>query len=219
MTYLIYKPYGMLSQFSPEGDKDTLADLPFTFARDVYPVGRLDADSEGLLLLTSDKTVNHRLLDPRFAHERTYYVQVDGAITDEALHQLAAGVTISVDGKAHRTRPATAQRLTDEPDLPPRHPPIRFRANIPTTWIALTLTEGKNRQVRRMTAAVGFPTLRLVRWAIGHLTASGMQPGEVRLLDNDDITTLLNAPTGAQPGATPHARSAKNLPVRPRKRW
>lgn len=219
VTYLIYKPYLMLSQFSPEGDKQTLADLPFAFAKDVYPVGRLDSDSEGLLLLTSDKTINHRLLDPRFAHQRTYYVQVDGAITDEALRQLAEGVTISVDGKAHLTRPAIAQRLTDEPDLPPRNPPIRFRANIPTSWIALTLTEGKNRQVRRMTAAVGFPTLRLVRWSIGHLTAAGMQPGEVRLVDNDDISTLLSAPMGSQAGAIPHARPAKNLPLRPRKRW
>ncbi len=180
MHYLIYKPFGMLSQFSKEGDKPTLADLPHVLRRDVYPVGRLDADSEGLLLLTSDKTVNHRLLDPRFAHPRTYYVQVDGAITDEAIQQLVDGVTITIDGKPHNTLPAQAQRLPDEPDLPARNPPVRFRANIPTSWIALTLTEGKNRQVRKMTAAVGFPTLRLVRWSIGHLTAAGMRPGEVR---------------------------------------
>ncbi|HEX9956354.1 MAG TPA: pseudouridine synthase, partial [Fibrella sp.] len=152
MHYLIYKPFGMLSQFSPEGDKPTLADLSFAFGRDVYPVGRLDADSEGLLLLTNDKSINHRLLDPRFAHERTYYVQVDGAVTDEALQQLAEGVTITVDGKPHHTYPAIARRI-DEPDLPPRNPPIRFRAAIPTSWLALTLTEGKNRQVRKMTAA------------------------------------------------------------------
>lgn len=211
----------MLSQFSPEGDKHgpggaqsrsaTLADLPHPFAKDVYPVGRLDADSEGLLLLTSDKTINHRLLDPRYAHQRTYYVQVDGAITDEALHQLADGVTISVDGKPHHTRPALARRL-EEPNLPPRNPPIRYRANIPTTWIALTLTEGKNRQVRRMTAAVGFPTLRLVRWAIGHLTAAGMQPGDVREVAPDELTKLLGT---SQPA---HAQSTQNLPLRPRKR-
>ena len=191
MHYLIYKPFGMLSQFSKEGDKPTLADLPHTFRRDVYPVGRLDADSEGLLLLTGDKAINHRLLDPRFAHQRTYYVQVDGAITDEAVQQLADGVTITVDGKPHHTLPALARQLPDEPNLPVRNPPIRFRANIPTSWIALTLTEGKNRQVRKMTAAVGFPTLRLVRWAIGHLTAAAMRPGEVRVLSETAVQELI----------------------------
>ena len=207
MHYLIYKPFGMLSQFSPEGDKQTLADLSFAFGRDVYPVGRLDADSEGLLLLTNDKSINHRLLDPRFAHERTYYVQVDGAVTDDALQQLAEGVTITVDGKPHHTYPAIARRI-DEPDLPPRNPPIRFRAAIPTSWLALTLTEGKNRQVRKMTAAVGFPTLRLVRWAIGHLTAEGMRPADVRIVPESDITQLL----------TTNGPATTRLPVRPRKR-
>jgi 23S rRNA pseudouridine2457 synthase len=207
MHYLIYKPFGMLSQFSPEGDKQTLADLSFAFGRDVYPVGRLDADSEGLLLLTNDKSINHRLLDPRFAHERTYYVQVDGAVTDDALQQLAEGVTITVDGKPHHTYPAIARRI-DEPDLPPRNPPIRFRAAIPTSWLALTLTEGKNRQVRKMTAAVGFPTLRLVRWAIGHLTAEGMRPADVRIVSESDITQLL----------TTNGPATTRLPVRPRKR-
>ncbi|RYF72044.1 MAG: pseudouridine synthase [Cytophagaceae bacterium] len=207
MHYLIYKPFGMLSQFSPEGEKQTLAELSFAFERDVYPVGRLDADSEGLLLLSNDKSINHRLLDPRFAHERTYYVQVDGAITEEALQQLADGVTITVDGKPHHTYPAMARRI-DEPNLPPRTPPIRFRANIPTSWISLSLTEGKNRQVRKMTAAVGFPTLRLVRWAIGQLTADGMQPADVRSVPESDITQLLNSNGSASP----------RVPVRPRKR-
>lgn len=207
MHYLIYKPFGMLSQFSKEGDKQTLADLSFAIERDVYPVGRLDADSEGLLLLTNDKSINHRLLDPGFAHERTYYVQVDGAITEEALQQLAEGVTITVDGKPHHTYPAYAHRI-NEPDLPPRNPPIRFRATIPTSWIALTLTEGKNRQVRKMTAAVGFPTLRLVRWAIGHLTAEHMQPADVRIVPESDITQLLNS----------NGPATSRLPLRPRKR-
>ena len=212
MHYLIYKPFGMLSQFSREGDKLTLADLPVAFDRDVYPVGRLDADSEGLLLLTNDKTINHRLLDPRYAHERTYYVQVDGMITDEAIAQLTDGVVITVDGKPYHTAPAIARRLPDEPDLPPRHPPVRYRASIPTSWVALTLTEGKNRQVRKMTAAVGFPTLRLVRWAIGHLTADGMQPAAVRELAPEELTNLL----GTSP--LPYARAIKNLPIRSRKR-
>lgn len=168
----------MLSQFSREGDKPTLADLNYPFAKDVYPVGRLDADSEGLLLLTNDKSLNHRLLDPKFRHLRTYYVQVEGNVTDEAIRHLTAGVTISVDG-LYQTLPARIERLA-EPTLPPRNPPIRFRASIPTSWLAVTLHEGKNRQVRKMTAAVGFPTLRLVRWAIETLTADAMRPAEVR---------------------------------------
>lgn len=177
--FLIYKPFGMLTQFSREGDKPVLADLAYPFAKDIYPVGRLDADSEGLLVLTNDKSLNHRLLNPRFRHLRTYYVQVEGDPTDAAIRQLETGVTITVDGKACQTSPARVMRLA-EPDLPPRHPPIRFRANIPTSWLSITLHEGKNRQVRKMTAAVGFPTLRLVRWAIESLTAGGMQPADVR---------------------------------------
>ncbi|ADB36586.1 pseudouridine synthase [Spirosoma linguale] len=184
--FLIYKPYLMLSQFSKEGDKSTLANLDFDFPTDVYPVGRLDADSEGLLLLTNDKQLNHRLLNPKFRHNRTYYVQVDGALTDEACQQLSAGVTISVDGKAYDTLPAKAI-LIEAPNLPERNPPIRFRASIPTSWLSITLHEGKNRQVRKMTAAVGFPTLRLVRWAIESLTAEEMAPGEVRLLSRAEV--------------------------------
>ena len=191
----------MLSQFSPghkrpsrerpghewgEGDKLTLADLKFDFPGDVYPVGRLDADSEGLLLLTNDKQLNHRLLNPKFHHHRTYYVQVEGELTDEACQKLAEGVTISVDGKPYRTLPADA-RSVDEPTLPVRTPPIRYRASIPTSWLAISLHEGKNRQVRKMTAAVGFPTLRLVRWAIESLTADGMVPGDVRELTRAEV--------------------------------
>ncbi len=191
MYFLLYKPFNMLSQFSPvherrEGDKLTLANLEFNFPGDVYPVGRLDADSEGLLLLTNDKPLNHRLLNPRFRHNRTYYVQVEGALTDEACRQLSAGVTISVDGKPYHTLPADARSLI-ELDLPERHPPIRYRASIPTSWLSIALHEGKNRQVRRMTAAVGFPTLRLVRWAIEDLTAEGMTPGQVRSLSRADV--------------------------------
>lgn len=178
--FLIYKPFGMLSQFSREGDHKTLADLDFKFAKDIYPVGRLDADSEGLLLLTNDSTLNHRLLNPKFKHERTYYVQVDGRITEEACQKLKEGVEISIDKKRHLTLPAKVEILDNEPTLPERNPPVRFRKNLPTTWIALTLHEGKNRQVRRMTAAVGFPTLRLVRWAIGQTVLGDMKSGEVR---------------------------------------
>ncbi|GAB3893657.1 pseudouridine synthase [Spirosoma agri] len=186
MYYLIYKPYLMLSQFSREGGKPTLADLDYEFPKDVYPVGRLDADSEGLLLLTSDKQLNHRLLNPKFRHNRTYYVQVEGELTNGACRQLSEGVTISVDGKAYHTLPAEARTLI-EPRLPERNPPIRYRASIPTSWLLIALHEGKNRQVRRMTAAVGFPTLRLVRWAIEGLTAEAMLPGQVKELSHSEV--------------------------------
>jgi len=188
--FLLYKPYLFMSQFSREGDKPTLADIPFPFPKDVYPVGRLDADSEGLLLLTDDKQLNHRLLNPKFRHLRTYYVQVDGQITEEACRQLSEGVTISVDGKPYQTLPAQVKAIP-EPDLPERNPPIRYRATIPTSWVSVTLHEGKNRQVRKMTAAAGFPTLRLVRWSIEKLNAGGMQPGDVRELTADQMAAGL----------------------------
>lgn len=186
----------MLSQFSREGDKAgprsaTLADLTYNFPGDVYPVGRLDADSEGLLLLTNDKSLNHHLLNPKFRHNRTYYVQVEGALTGEACRQLSEGVTISVDGKPYATLPADA-RIMAEPGLPERNPPIRYRASIPTSWLSISLHEGKNRQVRKMTAAVGFPTLRLVRWAIETLTAEHMTPGQVRELGRADVMIALH---------------------------
>jgi 23S rRNA pseudouridine2457 synthase len=189
--FLIYKPYLMLSQFSKEGDKATLLDLGFAFPKDVYPVGRLDADSEGLLLLTNDKTLNHRLLNPRFKHQRTYYVQVEGEWSNEASTQLAHGLTITVEGRAYQTLPCRAAVLPHEPALPPRNPPIRERKSIPTTWVAVSLHEGKNRQVRKMTAAVGFPTLRLVRWQIENATAEGMASGAVRELDFAELARLL----------------------------
>jgi len=185
--FLIYKPFGMLSQFSPEGTRATLADLPFDFPKDVYPVGRLDADSEGLLLLTNDNFLNHHLLNPRFRHQRTYFVQVEGTILPDATNHLRAGVTIQIDGKAHHTLPAKIQLLASEPPLPERNPPIRFRKNVPTSWISVALHEGKNRQVRRMTAAVGFPTLRLVRWAIENILLEDMQPSQVSEVEKEWI--------------------------------
>ncbi len=168
----------MLSQFSREGEHATLADLAFDFPKDVYPVGRLDADSEGLLLLTNDNLFKTRLLDPKKKHTRTYYVQVDGEITKEACAELESGVSISINKKKHLTLPARAE-IIPEPSLPERNPPVRFRMNIPTSWLALSIHEGKNRQVRRMTAAVGFPTLRLVRWKIGEYILGEMKPGDV----------------------------------------
>lgn len=192
MRYLLfYKPYEVLSQFSPSGDKRTLAHFFNELPKDIYPAGRLDYDSEGLLLLTSDKALAHQLTDPRYAHQRTYFVQVEGVITDEALKKLSDGVDIQIDGKKHRTRPANAIHLDEEPVLPPRNPPIRFRKSVPTSWLSLTLTEGKNRQVRRMTATVGFPTLRLVRFAIGKITVGNMQSGDFIELDKQMLKDLL----------------------------
>lgn len=180
----LYKPYGFLSQFTPEpGSKwRTLAD--FDLPPNVYPLGRLDADSEGLLLLSDEPGLNARLLNPQHGHRREYWVQVEGVVTDEALTRLAAGVTI----RGHRTLPCTARALDPVLSLPPRDPPIRVRKSVPDSWISLGLTEGKNRQVRRMTAAVGLPTLRLHRAAIGELSLASLnlKPGSWRQLTDEE---------------------------------
>ncbi len=169
---LLNKPFQVLCQFSPCGEKTTLR--TFISAPDYYPAGRLDFDSEGLLLLTNDGGLQHRLTDPKHKLPKTYWVQVEGEITDQAINQLCQGVALK-DGK---TRPAKARKITEPSQLWPRTPPIRFRANIATSWLELTITEGKNRQVRRMTAAVGFPTLRLVRYSIGPWNLGSLEPGE-----------------------------------------
>lgn len=182
--YIVFhKPFKVLSQFSAEGEKETLADYLKGIAKDIYPVGRLDYDSEGLLLLTNDKQLSHQLTDPQYAHKRTYWVQVDGDITKEAIKQLEEGVTIKHNGKEYHTLPAQAQKMKEAPDVAERNPPIRYRANIPTSWLKLTLTEGKNRQVRKMTAAVGFPTLRLIRHSVDQLNIDGITPGEYLTYD------------------------------------
>lgn len=190
--FLIYKPFGMLSQFTKEGNHTTLADLKFKFPKDAYPVGRLDTDSEGLILLTNDKSVDHKLLNPKFKHKRTYLAQVEGLFSAEAKAKIEKGVVISVDGEEYKTLPASAEVIPEPENLPPRNPPIRFRKNIPTSWVKLVLHEGKNRQVRKMTAAVGFPTLRLIRTAIEGLTLAQMKPGEVVELDQEGTYSLLN---------------------------
>lgn len=177
--FIIYKPFGMLSQFTKEGDHDTLADL-FDFPKDVYPVGRLDSDSEGLLIISNDKKLNHILLDPANGHKRTYYAQVEGTMTQEACTKLEAGVEISVDGKIYMTKPCKVKLIDAPKNIPARIPPIRVRKTVPDSWVCLTLEEGKNRQVRKMTAAVGFPTLRLVRMAIEKLDIKNMLPRDVR---------------------------------------
>lgn len=184
--YIIFhKPYGVLSQFTQESPKHiTLKD--YIDVPDVYPVGRLDWDSEGLLLLTNNGRLQHRLSDPRFGHERTYWVQVERIPDEDAMHKLQTGVEI----QDYRTRPAKVRLLSEQPNVSDRHPPIRFRKNVPTAWLEMTLTEGKNRQVRRMTAAVGFPTLRLIRVSIEHLRLDGLSLGEWRDLTELELKLL-----------------------------
>ncbi|MEA3388909.1 pseudouridine synthase [Sphingobium sp. CCH11-B1] len=173
---LFNKPYDMLSQFTDRNSPTTRATLSDCIAiPHVYPAGRLDRDSEGLLLLTDDGRLQARIADPKFKLPKTYLVQVEGDVTDDALATLRGGVLLK-DGM---TRPAQAERI-DAPDIWPRDPPIRVRQTVPDSWIRLTIREGRNRQVRRMTAAVGHPTLRLVRWSIGDWTLAGLSPGAWR---------------------------------------
>lgn len=178
MLIAFHKPYGVLSQFTSNSSANrTLAE--FGFPKNVYAIGRLDADSEGLLLLSDEPKLNARLLDPRFAHEREYWAQVERIPTPDALRRLEHGMVI----QNHQTRPARAWILDPQPDLPPREPPIRFRKTVPTCWLELELIEGKNRQVRRMTAAIGHPTLRLIRVRIGKFELGDLPPGQWKVLD------------------------------------
>lgn len=186
MVIAFHKPYGVLCQFTPDQPgQRTLAE--FSFPAGVYPVGRLDLDSEGLLLLSDEAGFNNRLLDPKTAHPRTYLVQVEGTATPEAIRRLVKG-GLSIQG--YRTLPCRARLLEGDPEVPPRDPPVRFRQSIPTSWLEIQLTEGKNRQVRRMTAAVGFPTLRLIRRSIGKLDGIGMGRGEWRGLTPGEIRLI-----------------------------
>jgi 23S rRNA pseudouridine2457 synthase len=184
----IFKPYDVLTQFTDADGRATLKE--YVPIAGVYPVGRLDRDSEGLLLLTDDGRLAHRLTDPRFEHPKTYLVQVERLPGAEALESLRRGVELS-DG---RTRPAEADLLAEPPALPDRPVPIRFRKNVPTAWLRLVLREGRNRQVRRMTAAVGHPTLRLVRAAIGPIGLGDLAPGQWRDLTPEELASLAVPP-------------------------
>jgi 23S rRNA pseudouridine2457 synthase len=183
--YLFYKPYDVLSQFTDGFGRKTLNGFG-PFPKDVYSVGRLDMDSEGLLLLTNDSEVNHRLTEPEFEHPRTYLVQVEGIPSLNALEQLERGVIIH--GK--NTKPVNARLLEHEPEIPARIPGIRYRKSIPTAWIEITLREGRNRQVRKMTAAIGHPTLRLIRTTIGELSLGSLKPGETQRLTAEEAQKL-----------------------------
>jgi 23S rRNA pseudouridine2457 synthase len=179
-----WKPYGVLTQFTDAQGRPTLAD--YIHVPNVYAAGRLDMDSEGLLILTDSARLKTRLMNPRFEHPRVYLVQVERIPDERALRRLREGI----DLKDGRTRPARVERLENPPDLPERPVPIRFRKHVPDCWLRLTLTEGRNRQVRRMTAAVGHPTLRLVREAVGPVTLDGLTPGEWRALTPAEAEAL-----------------------------
>lgn len=193
---VLYKPYGHVSRFGDEAGHPGLASL--VPVPEVYAAGRLDHDSEGLLLLTDDGALARALTDPRCAHPRTYWVQVERMPDSRALEALARGVVV----KGRRTRPAQVRLLPEAPSLPPRSVPIRTRKSVPTAWLELTLREGRNRQVRRMTAAVGHPTLRLVRVALGplHLASLGLAPGQWRALAPDEERALRGSVSRARHG-------------------
>lgn len=190
MHYLLFhKPYDVVCQFSQTiPDRLTLKD--YIDIPDVYPAGRLDQDSEGLLLLTDDGRLQHQLTDPKFYHPKTYLVQVEGIPREDQLEQLRLGVTLNFKGHLYHTLPALVE--VREMTIPDRVPPIRYRAHIPTQWLEITLIEGKNRQIRRMTAHIGFPTLRLIRTKIGNLSLDRLQGGQWRELTPMEVTQLKN---------------------------
>ena len=189
MLIAFHKPFGVLSRFTPDGSPNrTLAE--FGFPAGVYPIGRLDADSEGLLLLTDERSLNARLLLPSRSHPRVYWAQVEGVPSEEALKKLSNGILL----QGRMTLPCRAWLLDSPPALPPRVPPIRFRKTVPDRWIGLELVEGKNRQVRRMTAAAGHATLRLFRAQIGGFQARGLAPGQWRLLNQHERALALGRP-------------------------
>ncbi len=203
MLVAFHKPYGVLSQFTSDGSPNRTLD-GFGLPPRVYALGRLDADSEGLLLLSDEPGLNSRLLDPENGHPRTYWAQVERIPTPDALAQLSSGVTI----QGYRTRSCRVRLLDPQPSVPPRDPPIRFRKNVPDCWLELELVEGKNRQVRRMTAAIGHPTLRLLRVRIGSFELGNLAAGQWRPVAADERHQILsgNRPPGQRPPA-PHARS------------
>ena len=186
MLLAFHKPYGVISQFTPDGSPNrSLAE--FKFPKGVYPIGRLDADSEGLLLLSDEAALNQKLLHPKHGHARVYRAQVENIPTPESLRQLETGVPV----QGRRTLPCRAWLLEPQPEVAPRTPPIRFRKNIPTAWIGLELVEGKNRQVRRMTAAIGHPTLRLMRVRIGRFELGALSPGHWKMLSASERAMVM----------------------------
>lgn len=189
--YIFYKPFNYLSQFSDEGNNLGLKKILPTLNSDVYSIGRLDLDSEGLIILSNDTKLNKLLIDPIYKHKRIYYVQLEGVIESSALANLQKGVEISLKSKKYLTLPAKACLIEEPSWLGPRIPPIRYRKNKPTSWISLELIEGKNRQVRKMTASVGFPTLRLVRFSIEDINIKNLKSGQIVEISQKEIGNLL----------------------------
>lgn len=184
-TIKFWKPYLVLTQFTEDDEgRETLAD--YINLKEVYPAGRLDYDSEGLMLLTDDGNLNHQLTHPKHGHPRTYWAQVENIPDESALDRIRKG---GIQIKNYKTKPAMVNHI-EEPELPERNPPIRYRANIPDCWLEVTLTEGKKRQVRRMTASIGHPTLRLVRASIGPITLDGLEPGQWKELTQSEMKAL-----------------------------
>ncbi|MFZ1702919.1 MAG: pseudouridine synthase [Saprospiraceae bacterium] len=192
-TYIVfYKPYDVLAQFTKERYEHVTLSNYLHIETDIYPVGRLDKDSEGLLILTNDKFLNQALLHPSSKKEKTYFVQVDGDIQPKDVELLSKGLNINIDGKIYHTLPCLAKKLKKEPILPERNPPIRVRKLIPTSWIMITLEEGKNRQIRRMCAKINYPVLRLVRVQMGEIKLGSLLPGQNRRLKQEEMYQLLN---------------------------
>jgi 23S rRNA pseudouridine2457 synthase len=191
LYFIIHKPYGVLSQFTDEDGNPGLGSL-FKLPKDVYPVGRLDLDSEGLLLLTNDKSLNARLLHPSHAHKRTYWAELEGKVNDKALENLSKGPSFSVKGQRYKSLPIEANTIPAPTELGERNQPVNHLKYPDTTWVQLKLTEGKNRQVRKVTAAVGHPTLRLVRVAIEELQLFPLKAGEIRQVSESMVMKKLN---------------------------
>ncbi len=206
---LLNKPYGVICQFTPSGNHRTLKD--FVPIANVYPAGRLDTDSEGLVVLTGDGELQHLITDPRHKLAKTYFVEVEGAPTDAALAPLRAGIQLG----DYRARPAEVALVAPPDWLWPRVPPVRIRHTIPTTWLQLTIREGRNRQVRRMTAAVGFPTLRLIRHSVGPWTLAGITPGIWKIAESSILCVNSSNPGATRPHLPPKRPPARSS--RPRK--
>lgn len=185
--YVFNKPYNVLSQFTRENDSESIADYFFLDDKDVYPVGRLDRDSEGLLILTNDKRLNNLLLNPKNLKTKVYFAQVEGEFSSQASKELSKGVRITVDKKPYDTLPADAKKVEKPKFIWERVPPVRYRKEIPTTWVKIEIQEGKNRQVRKMLAAVGFPVLRLIRAKIEDLDLNRIQPGDIQVYNQQEI--------------------------------
>lgn len=190
--FIFNKPFNVLSQFTREAGHESIADYFFLDLKDVYPIGRLDKDSEGLLVLSNDKQLNSLLLNPKHDKTKTYWVQVEGIINKDALEKLKVGVELNIDKKLYKTLPAKAKAISEPANLWERNPPVRYRKDIPTSWVELQIKEGKNRQVRKMLASVGFPVLRLIRVGMENLRIDNLEPGDMQEVERNFLFKKLN---------------------------